>query len=360
MYFNPEINKIERYLINDVDRSSYIRLDKNEFNIDFPQNLLKEITQSIDSYVLQAYPSTYKTKEYAAKLLEYEEADNILLVSGSDFGLKLCYESLIPKNANIAIPSPTYAMNEVYAKLSGANINYLSYGEDMYVNKTELFNTLSNVDMIVLANPNQPTGLLEDDVFIKELLTKALDKNCWVVIDEAYYSFSGYTTTKYINEFENLIVLRSFSKSYGIAGIRLGAILSCQKNIDYISKVIPVYNVNSIGLKLLEIFTPYKPYFDDLHKEMIEQRKNIIDYYSNIGCKPYMSDTNFVMIEAEDVFAIDDYQIFLKSEGILIRGPWNKAPYRNAFRITLSNKKSIQKLFEITGKFLEIKESENA
>lgn len=348
MYFNSKIESVERYLINDIDRSPYIRLDKNEFNVDFPQFLLEEIKDSINSYLIQAYPSTYQTNNHASYLLEYPDPDNILLVSGSDFGLKLCYESLCPVNGKIAIPNPTYAMNEVYAALAGAKIVSLSYDRSMHLCKEDFWQKISKVNMIVLANPNQPTGLLEDDSFLRELLERTLQNNCWVIIDEAYYSFSGYSVSKYIQEFENLVVLRSFSKSYGMAGLRLGAIISSKKNIDYISKIMPVYNVNSISLKLLEVFSKHKSYFDSLHKEMICQREDIMNYYAKLGFKPYKSQTNFVMIEAKQEFDVSSYINFLKTEGILIRGLWTLPPYCNAFRITLSDKISIQKLFQKT------------
>lgn len=353
MYFDPKIAGIQRYLINDIDRSSFIRLDKNEFNVEFPTVLLDDIKDSVSSYLLQAYPSTYKTQEYASELLEYPHPENILLVSGSDFGLKLCYESLIPLHGKVAIPTPTYAMNEVYATLANASIVTLTYNKDMLLNKEGIWDKVKSADMIVLANPNQPTGLLEDDNFIQELLKKAREANCWVVIDEAYYSFSGYSTCQYIDTYENLIVLRSFSKSYGIAGLRLGAILSSQKNIDYIAKVMPVYNVNSIALKLLEVFSEHKDYFDNLHQEMVQQRNDIIDYYRSLGCQPYGSHTNFVMVETNGEIDVLDYQNFLKEKSILIRGPWTQPPYKNAFRITLSDKASIQKLFEMTDLYIK-------
>ncbi|WP_321491585.1 aminotransferase class I/II-fold pyridoxal phosphate-dependent enzyme [uncultured Desulfobacter sp.] len=330
-------------------------MDKNELNVPFPEGMTDEVTKLIDEYLFQAYPSTWNTIEKACILLEHKNNKEVLLVPGSDYALKLCYEALLnPGTGNVGLPDPTYAMNEVYAKIAGASITHFPYEKDLRLNQEAVFKSLSALKMIVLANPNQPTGMLEKDSFILQLLEESHKNNVWVIIDEAYYSFSNYTAAAYVQEFDNLIITRSFSKSYGVAGLRIGAIISCPKNIDYLSKALPVYCVNSIALRLLDVLVKYKPGFDKIHDEFVLQRAEIINYFNGIGCKCFNSDTNFVMVESNSVFDVGDYIRYLNGSDILIRGPWTKLPYMKAFRISVSSKENIGKLKIVTNRFLNM------
>lgn len=353
MKFKPHIEAIHRYLINDVDRSPFLRLDKNEFSFPFPPPILEEIRAAVGDYLLQAYPSTHDTLNHAAILLEHADENQILLTSGSDYALKLCYEALGHPGDRVALPNPTYAMNEVYAQLAEMSIVPLPYGRDLKLAQDHLFASLGQAAMIVLANPNQPTGRRENDQLIRELLDKTSARQQWLIIDEAYHAFSGYTAAHYVDDFDNLIVIRSFSKSYGIAGLRVGAIISQKKNIDYFAKVLPVYPVNALALEVLRILSQHKPYFAALHQELRCGRDLIIAFYNSLKCHAFPSDANFVMVETHGVFDLPSYLDHLKRQRILVRGPWTTPPFTQAFRVTTTTSPQVECLKQATLSYLD-------
>jgi histidinol-phosphate aminotransferase len=353
MRYKKNIENITRYIINDIDRSGFVRLDKNEFNIDFPDDFIDELRQLLDSYLLQGYPSDYGTIPLAKILLGHQHENEILLTPGSDYALKLCYDALAEPDSVVGMPKPTYAMNEVYTEIADCQKLFFRYGDDFFLDREFFWENFKKVNIFVLANPNQPTGKLEEDSFIKEILDSALENNIWVIIDEAYFSFSDYTATKYINDYHNLIVTRSFSKSYGIAGLRMGAVISCADNIKYLAKALPVYSINSLALAMLGPLVKYRSFFEKFHNEAKETRRELIEFYTELGCRPFESSTNFVMVETEKIFNTEKYIKYLFDNGILIRGPWTSFPYRDAFRITCSTHDNIQKLKEITINFIQ-------
>ena len=121
--------------------------------------------------------------------------------------------------------------------------------------------------MIILANPNSPTGTVINKKKILDITKKAQKYNIPVIIDEAYYGFYNYSFIKEINKYKNLIILRTFSKSYGLAGLRAGYLISNKSIIKELFKFKPMYEINSIACKVLEIFLKHK----DLEKSFIKR-----------------------------------------------------------------------------------------
>jgi histidinol-phosphate aminotransferase len=352
MKFKPHIQEIQRYIVNDEDRSGCLRLDKNEYNVDLPAEILDQLRGCVTSYVVQAYPSTYGTLSTASKLLDYGNQDGILLTPGSDYGLKLCYEALLEPGDKVGLPYPTYAMNEVFAKLGNHPIVNFEYGPNLQIKADALFAGLDEISMFVLANPNQPTGRLETDALIQKLVAECRTRDIWLVVDEAYFEFSGYTAAKYIAEYPNLIVLRSFSKGYGMAGLRLGAALSQPNNIRYLGKAMPVYAIDAFALAALEVLLGNQAYFRQVQSDLRDARTTIETFYNARGCRALPSDTNFVMVESNSLFDTNLYISELKKRNILIRGPWRKHPYTDAFRVTTSSPANIEILKKVTAEIL--------
>ena len=121
----------------------------------------------------------------------------------------------------------------------------------------KIIKTINNkVSLIILSNPNSPTGTILNTNQIKKILDKAKRNNIMVVIDEAYYGFSKETSKNFVKRFENIFIVRSLSKAWGLAGLRLGYIISNKKNIEILNTRRPMYEINTFGaefLKLLKI-----------------------------------------------------------------------------------------------------------
>ena len=352
MPLKEHIKSIFRTPLDAEDRRGYLRLDKNEMSSPFPADLLQDLRGIFDEYSIQAYPSMKGIIDHAANLLEHPLSSQVLLTPGSDFALKICYESLVQSQDTVCLPSPTYAMNKVYAAVSDLKCSEIYYAKNLKIDIPTLLKSLDHCKMFVLANPNQPTGRLEDQSLMIQLLDLCELRGIWVIIDEAYYSYSEYTSASLVSRYRCLIVTRSFSKSYGIAGLRLGALISNESNIEYLSKAMPAFPVNAFALYSLPILVKHKAFFDQLHQEIISQRQRMSDFYNGIGCSAYPSDTNFLMLETCGRFSAQEYIDGLRLKKILIRGPWTQAPYVNTFRVSLSTGSIMDQLIVSTNEFL--------
>jgi len=351
MRYKEHIQALNRYSINDIERSPFWRLDKNEFCTTFPPHILEAFRGRVTDYSLQAYPSTFQTNAKAASLLDHVDERQVLLLPGSDYALKLCYEAFLEPDDAVCLPEPTYAMNSVFATLAKSRISLLPYSSDFTLDRRATLDRIAGARMLVLANPNQPTGRLEDSAFIESLLETCRRQETWVILDEAYWSFSGWTAAPFLKRFPNLIVVRSFSKSYGLAGLRLGAVIANSENVQYLANALPVYPVNSFALACLDVLLEHRSYFLSIVQEMCAVRNKISALYRGLGFDPHDSATNFVMVEAPSKFDAQAYIDFLKQNGILIRGPWTRPPYKNAFRVTLCGSKEFELLESATKRY---------
>ena len=124
----------------------------------------------------------------------------------------------------------------------------INFDNNLTLNFKKLLMSINkNVSMIMFANPNSPTGTILQNHEIIKVLKKAKKNNCYVVIDEAYFGFYNKSALALIKKYSNLIILRTFSKAYGLAGLRSGYIVSNKNNIDQLYKYRPMYEINSIA-----------------------------------------------------------------------------------------------------------------
>ena len=347
------VDGIKRYIINDIDRSGFLRLDKNEFSVPFPDDILEDFRNCLTSYTLQAYPSTFEVNRQIAALVDHPCTEQILATPGSDYSLKACYDAFIKDGDEIGLPEPTYAMNDVYARAGGGRLVSFRYDDDLHLPYDDIEAALPRLRMIVIANPNQPTGRLEEATRFRQLLSDCRKHGVWAVVDEAYYSFSRFTVADLVDELDNLIVVRSFSKSYGLAGLRIGALIAQPQVVAYINKVMPVYCVNAVALAFLRVLTKHRSYFTHAVSEQRAGLKMVAELFKSLGCHCYESQTNFVMVESNPVVEASSFSSFLKERGILIRGPFTRHPFTNAFRISGTDPGGFATLKKATYQFLE-------
>ncbi|WP_347174973.1 histidinol-phosphate transaminase [Polaribacter uvawellassae] len=294
-------------------------------------------------------PQQNSVKELLSNIKKID-TKNILLGNGSDEVLDLLFRAFCePNKDNIITLPPTYGM---YAVL--ANINAI---ENKRVALTAAFQPkvaqiLSRVDentkLLFLCSPNNPTGNSFSEDAVEELLLKF---NGLVIIDEAYIDFSEQESwLNKLEEFPNLVITQTFSKAYGMAGIRLGICYASKEIISVLNKIKPPYNVNELSqqkaISRLLDFNSVQKEIQQLKSERVQLENELknIDFIKKI----YPSDANFLLIQVDD--ATKRYQQLI-SNGIVIRNRTNEPLCENCLRITvgtaLENKKLIKILKEI-------------
>lgn len=242
---------------NDYERDiKKIWLDKNE-NADLKINKFykKEFLSKIPSRYLFSYPSLGETYLKVSKFCNTSK-NQILLTHGSDGGIKTVFESMIKKNDKVLILSPTFEMYEVYCKMYQAKYKFFNYS--IINNKIDLdFSNLIKTiaifkpKLLCLASPDSPTGFSYDKEKIDKILELSQKKNIFILIDEAYYLFSKKTFINKINNFKNLAIVRSMGKAFGLAGLRVGFIISNKLNVDYFRSYRGMYEINNIAAYMI-------------------------------------------------------------------------------------------------------------
>ncbi|MBI4439590.1 histidinol-phosphate transaminase [Candidatus Woesearchaeota archaeon] len=322
-------------------RDAYLRLDFNEN--------LYGATQKLNSIKLSPkYISVYP--EYSSllkKLSSYFKTgiENILPSNGADEGIKTVFDTFVDRDDEVIMVEPTFPMFRVYAQIAGAKIKSIPYGSDFsFPLKKALKEIKKSTKLVVIANPNNPTGTLLEKSGVIKILKKA--KNSAVLIDEAYADFSGVSCINLIKKYRTLIVVKSFSKVFGIAGVRLGTLLSDKHNISCMKNVRSPYSVNSLAVLIGSIALSDVGH---ARKYVLEVRKNkimLVEFLRKRGIYVYGGHANFILAKFNNPGKL--YSC-LKKKGILIR----RIPIKGYVRITIGRKDQMKRLMKCIGDCLE-------
>ncbi len=298
--FKDFINKnpIERKRIYETrNLENGLRCNRNERVETWDKEFIEKLTSGISPIDHTIYPDLSPLYKAISK---YEDIDQskILIGSGIDGLIKNIFETYTTPNMNIGLISPTYAMYYIYANAFKTNIEYVTYDlETFRLNKEKLFKIISKVSLIFIPNPNQP---IEDNInneIIYSLAKECLINNTLLVIDEAYYGFGCSTAKSLINKFENLLVLRTFSKGFGMPAIRVGYMMGNEKTIKLISQKRLAYETTSlsahIAIKLLDNISYINTYNDSI----VKSRELIFQEILKLGFRANSENSNYILID---------------------------------------------------------------
>ncbi len=314
-------------------------LDFNERTIEIDPAIKNALINFIQNKRIEAYPEYFDLNQKIAKYTNLLP-ENIFLVNGSDQGMDIVVRTFSEKQDKIIIPSPTFSM---FYQVSAINDNQIICPEYKKPNLAfPLEETLDlleqNCKILIICNPNNPTGSWLEESELILILNKALKNKTLVLIDEAYYEFSGLTATNLINEYPNLIISRTFSKAFGLAGLRIAYLISNATNLQELNKVRGPYDMNilaTIAAKAgLENIQNIKDYTNEVmfeSKPMVEKffLENKINYYASKG--------NFILFDIDDP---EEKINILEKAGFRLR--MQKHPLlQNTLRVTIGTKKQM-------------------
>ena len=269
----PHLHKVKR-IFDYTDKSEYdFILNQSERSQPIPQSYYTKFLRSLKQEDFAYYPNTKNFKE---KICEFYnvKSENLFLSDGSDVGIKSIFETFTTCG-NIVTSEPSFPMYQVYASLYNCSYKGINYDVDTLEFSIE--NMLSFVDdetqLIILANPNSPIGDYKTIDEIKPLL----DTGIPVLIDEAYVEFSGQESfIKYIDEYPNLIITRTFSKGFGAAGCRVGMTFGHKDMIEPLSKFRQMYEITGVSLKYCEFLLNNHHLVDTYIREVVEEKKKVV------------------------------------------------------------------------------------
>jgi len=274
-----------------------IRCNRNERVEYWDKDFCKLLLENISFRDLTLYPDLSRIYKVIASYESIKDS-NLLIGSGIDGIIKNIFETYSKKNMNIGLLSPSYAMYYIYTKLFDCNLLEIGYDFQKFkLNKELLYKSLSKIDLLFIPNPNQP---IEDNLSINELeeLAKACKKNeVLLIFDEAYYGFGCETAKNLIYSFENVGVMRTFSKFFGLPSARVGYLMANENLIKRISQKRISYETNSISQKIIINLLNNLDYVISYNKKVCESRERLKQKFYKHNLRFNAKASNFMLFD---------------------------------------------------------------
>jgi histidinol-phosphate aminotransferase len=292
------------------------------------------------------YPDPHQVKvKEALSVVKSVEASKIFLGNGSDECIDLLYRCFCnPGKDNVIICPPTYGMYEVSANINDVEIRKAPLLDDFQLDLVHLENLVNeNTKLIWICSPNNPTANSMNREDVETILNNF---NGLVVVDEAYINFSRQKSfIQELKDYPNLVVLQTFSKAWGLAGLRLGMAFASEEIIEVLNRVKPPYNVNQVTQELALKALEEVGQVNDMIKELVQMRVALKGVFEKIPFvkKVYPSDANFLLVKVDN--AKDIYH-YLLTRGIVVRDRSNVQLCDNCLRITVGTEEENTELIE--------------
>lgn len=342
----PAVRKLAAYHIDETP--CRIKLDAMENPFSVPVLVQREIAKAVNSASINRYPdpSGKELKKAIASLWGMRPA-NMILGNGSD---ELIQAILLAFGGPTLVPVPTFAMYDITSRALSQTVvtvpldDRFDLDADLLLRKAKE----SKAKVIFLACPNNPTGNRFSDKAVRTILDRA---DAAVVLDEAYFSFSGKSYVRLLQKYPNMIVLRTLSK-IGFAGLRIGVLAASPAVIAELNKIRLPYNINTLSQVAAVAALKHKNIMERQISLLISERQNLYNaLVQTKGVTAYPSETNFILFRTNaDATAV---YLKLKKAGILIKNLDRPGPLKNCLRVTIGTKEENKEFLGTLRKVLD-------
>ncbi|MCL1797552.1 MAG: histidinol-phosphate transaminase [Eggerthellaceae bacterium] len=325
-------------------------LSANESPYDVPQELKSAVRERIEKVNFNRYPDPLANtlrdliaKDYGLK------REQILVGNGGDellFNFTLAWGGVGRTFLNFP---PTFSVYEHNARITDTQIVNIPLLANFAIDEEAVFARLAknDIDFMIITTPNNPTGNCVDESFVLQLLDST---DAMVLVDEAYFEFAGVSFLPYLEQHKNLIIVRTLSKAYSLAGVRLGYIFAHEEVINELIKVRQPYSVDAISQAIGECVFEQRALFEAPLAEIVAQRDFVFEKLKELkGVEPYPSSANFILFKVKEAFEIWND---LCEQGILIRDPSEEEGLKNCLRVTIGTPQDNQRFLEALEKSL--------
>jgi histidinol-phosphate aminotransferase len=318
------------------DRSG-LRLDFNENTFACSPRVLEALGR-ISRGDLTRYPERESVESRVAVHLGLKPAQ-VLLTNGVDEAIHVLCQTYLEAGAEILLPLPTYTMYEVYASATPARVMAVPAEDAFRFPLRALMNAVGPATrLIAIANPNSPTG----QAARREDLLRLVDAapHAAILIDEAYFHFFGETVLDLVGRAPNVIVARTFSKAYGLAGLRLGVLAAPEDQMQWLRRAISPYSVNSVALACLAAALDDDEYLRWYVSEVLASRVLFGSALQRLGILFWPSQANFILVDIGPKHR--EFVATMRTKGVLVRDRSADPGCDGCVRITLGTQDQTQ------------------
>jgi len=332
----PALLGVNRVPEAGVDTRQYIGLDRNERTIPLPDWFIENIKEAVTSDLLTQYPRLAQHLGVAEKQL--------ILSPSSDAAFKALYQAYVRKGDSVVMLDPSYAMFPVYANMFQGKSVLVPFNEKVELDVEYLLHSIQpGVRLVIIANPNQPTATIVAESVLRDVIKKAEGVGALVAMDEAYYPFGGVTALHWLPDSRNLLIIRTFSKAAGLAGLRLGYVAGDPEVIHNLYKVRTVNDVNSMSILCADEILKHPEIIDD-YVAQIEAGEAVLRLaLPELGLEMLPTHANFVVVRVVQIGQPYQFVKALKSHGYLTRALESEC-MADYIRITLGSPEMMRHL----------------
>lgn len=324
-------------------RRDKIRMDFNENTIG-PSPKVMEKLRNLTPNMLSTYPEYDVAYDMFSERFGVDKS-KILVTNGSDEAIRITYNTYISGGDKVVIPTPTFAIFNLEAALYGADVVEVPYNKDLSFPEKAAIESSKGARMAIVVTPNNPTGTSASLEAIEEMAKMAE----LVFVDEAYCEFNDTSAIPLIEKYDNVIVAHTFSKAYGLAGLRMGLVFANENIISTLKKVISPYSVNTLAIECAMTALDDQDHMRYCVREILGARDYIASELRSFGFKVYDSDANFIICDlgGEHDRVVD----ILDSNGILIRDRTEGGILTNCIRLSAGTMEESKTMVNVLKKY---------
>ncbi|WP_429180746.1 pyridoxal phosphate-dependent aminotransferase [Aeromonas salmonicida] len=340
--FHTERKNIRQKL---SERENYIRLDLNENVLDLDASLFNEFVSGLTPEMLSAYPDLSKVYTEMATFLSVSE-DELILTNGSDLAIKCLYDACIEKGDQIIVHDPYYLMYAFYASFSEAELVPIPVGADWQPDLAAMYASVTEkTKIVVIEAPSGNIGTKPSHQELRQLAAKLEQRNVLLVIDEAYHHVINNESENLdlIREFSNVVIIRTLSKVFGLAGARVGMLIGNEAIVHELYKVRPLYEISSLAAQAAKWRLAHTSLLDAYQQEISAAKVKLIEGLNRLDIPSKTTEGNFIIIYFPDTDGVDLYTL-LRSHHVLIGKKYELPALQGWWRITLGNDLHHEKL----------------
>jgi histidinol-phosphate aminotransferase len=325
------VNNLHAYRPRLAGRTG-LRLDFNESTVGCSPRVLARL-RSLDTELLARYPEREPVEKEVADFLGLDPAQ-VLLTNGVDEAIHLLCSTYLDPGDEALIVVPTFAMYAIFAQAEGARVVEVQAADNFVFPTQDLLAQLSpRTRLIAVANPNNPTGAAVAGTALIQVAQAA--PQAALLVDEAYFEFHKETVIDQTQHIENLFVARTFSKAYGLAGLRIGILAGETRQMAMVRRVASPYNVNAAALAVLPEALQDQEYVGRYVAQVLSNRDKLQQELGNLGLRYWPSHANFVLVRIGSAHA--EFVQALRDRGILVRDRHTDPGCEGCVRLTVGS-----------------------
>jgi histidinol-phosphate aminotransferase len=338
-----EVKDISCYEVKTIlgqkKQEKIVKMNLNE-NFAIPNDTIQQmLLDACRSTDVRAYPPPRGSLAIKAisSFLGFSESE-LSVANGADEILDLLMKVFVRKGSKVITVEPSFPMYTFFTQLYGGSAVPVLLRPDFSLDVDAVMEKADkSTKLLFVCSPNNPTGNQFREANIKRLLQEF---NGVVVVDEAYVDFAQGSVINWVNDYDNLAVLRSFSKAFGLAGLRLGYLVSNKSIVDYVQRVVGPFNVNSVTQQTIALALTKWSYFKEQIEYVVNEREWLMKNLQQIdGVKPYPSDANFILFKVtKPNFASATVTERMEARDVLVKNRGHLPLLENCIRVTVGNR----------------------